>query len=395
MGDKYGFSRWPDVAGFYNKLSELDYPVNIPPVIRDLADSLAREALTRNDSLKALLDFVINNIRYISVDIGRGEFKPLNAADVLGKRFGDCKDQSALLVSLCRALGYDASPALMTTRDKPDIIITHPWPGFFNHVITAVDTGNGYLFLDASQATCCFGNLPFTLRNRRALICGESPFLEFTLTSPFEQGNDIDIELIYSITNTGNLRIDISMEIYKDPAHIFHTQSEKQTLSNMLYTFFDEDIISRFSGNFRILENQNDYIKMTGNLFEELSETPQSNRILINTQSPYMRLLRKYFSLPARNHPYEFDFAFNVNERAILALTDGYTADKDSLALTFNERGLTGELNILSDYNNCEIRKNFRLFNYTLPADRYNRFVDFLLNASQITYNSLEIIKND
>jgi transglutaminase-like putative cysteine protease len=392
MGHKYGFATWTDVAHFYNDLSAATDDGQISSQVIELAHSLTAAASSRDDSLKALLDFVRDNIRYISADIGRGEFKPLGADEVLAKKYGDCKDQSALLTSLCRAIGFAANPALMATRGQPDLIISHPWPGFFNHVITAVDTGNGYLFLDASRPTCCFGNLPFALRNRRALICGDQPFLDFTLTSPFEQGNDIEIDLIYKITRSGDLSADVEINLYKDPAFIFQAKTADQALSNVLTAFFGDDISGRYRSGFKVNIDQHDLVRITGNYFEKLTPSSRSNRLMVNVQSPYLKLLRKYFMPPPRFQPYEFEFGFNVRENVILHLPENYRADKDSVELSFNERGIRADINVLVKNDTCEIVKEFKLFDYSLSGDRYNKFVDYLLIASQIPYNSFELI---
>ncbi|MCP4581835.1 MAG: DUF3857 domain-containing protein [candidate division Zixibacteria bacterium] len=391
-GERYGFSRWSDVALFYNELSRIEYELNPDGPIKTIADSLVYEAVSSSDSLSALLDFVKDNIRYISVNIGRGEFKPFDPLEVLDKRYGDCRDQSALLAALCRAVGFKADPALMTTRDKPDVIISLPWPGFFNHVITAVDTGNGYLFLDASQATCCFSRLPSNLRNRRALICGNDPYLEFTLTSPFETGNDIEIKLVYDIGRGGNIRADVDLRLFRDPAFLFHSDDDEQVLSDVIYAFLGDDILSHFRASFRVESNSADFIRLSGYYFENSTESPKSNRLLVNTRSPFLKFVKNYFQFAGRTHSYNFDFTFSVNEAIQLKLPESFTVDRDSVVLSFNERGLRAQMELTGGGSIFEIKKSFNLFDYTLSADRYNRFNDFLLIASQIPYNSAEII---
>jgi len=394
-GNKYGFNTWTDVAQFYNELSETEYIADDDDTIVLLAANIVKNAENELDSLKALLDYVRDNIRYISVNIGRGEFKPLKAIEVLNKKFGDCKDQSALLTALCRSVGFDANPALMTTRDKPDVILSHPWPGYFNHVITAVDTGSGYLFLDASQATCCFGSLPPNLRNRRALVCGNSPFLEFTLTSPFKLGNDIDIGLVYKIGKGGNIRIEVDLKLYRDPAFMFYAASEERVLTDILYTFLGDDLSSQYRAGFKIVNSAPDFIRVSGFYFEKLPELPRSKRLLINIHSLFLKFIKNYFQYSGRVNSYNFDFTFNVNESINLDLGDYFTAGKDSVTLAFNERGLQAQQVLSCDDNFCRISKSFKLFDYTLTADRYNRFSDFLLIISQIPYNSCEIFPVD
>lgn len=390
-GKKYGFSNWSDVARFYNELAEIEPVPADKSTIKLLAEDIVKDAANELDSLEALLDYVRDNIRYISLNIGRGEFKPLKPIEVLNKKFGDCKDQSALLTALCRSLGFDANPALMTTRDIPDVILSLPWPGYFNHVITAVDTGDGYLFLDAGQATCCFGSLPPNLRNRRALVCGNSPFLEFTLTSPLELGNDIDIDLIYKIGMGDNIRIEADLKLYRDPAFMFYAVSAERVLTDILYAFWGDDISGRNRSGFEILNNAPDFIRISGSYFERLAEPSKSDRLLINIHSPFLKYIKKYFQYPGRINSYNFDFTFNVNESVNLDLGDNFAAEKDSMALMFNERGLQAQQAVNSDGRICRISKSFKLFDYTLTPDRYNRFNDFLLIISQIPYNSSEI----
>lgn len=394
-GNKYGFASWHDVADFYNQLSAGDNEMKPDSQITRIADSLVAGATTRSDSLKALLDYMLENIRYISMDIGRGEFKPLKPIEVLEKKYGDCKDQSELLCALCRAVGFAADPALMSTRNNPDVLISLPWPGFFNHVITAVDTGNGYRFLDASQATCCFGNLPFNLRNRRALVCGNSPFLEFTLTSPYVKENKITINSSYVIGSEDNMAVSIKMQLLRDPAYMFYSADEQQVLSNVLYAFFGDELKGRFSSSFKINHNQPDFIEVTGSLLEKPQSSPGGKRLLVNIMSPFSKILKKYFPATGRVNPYVFDFTFNISEETDISVPPKFSPDIDSLSLAFNERGIKADIDSRCDTTSVSFNKSFSLFEYTIDADRYNKFADFLLKASQASYNSVEIISTD
>jgi len=219
--------------------------------------------------------------------------------------------------------------------------------------------------------------------------------LEFTLTSPFGQSNDINIFMTYTIGDGTDMRVNVDIELYRDPAHVFHARSDQQILSNILFSFFSEEIMGRYSSSFRAEENRSDYIRVTGSFYEQIPETPSSNRFLVATQSPYVEILKNYFVLPKRENSFEFDYAFNISETVNFKFDDDFRAMSDSLILSFNERGVKAELNVLTSESSCQINKKFNLFDYDLTADRYNRFVDFLLIASQISYNSIELLKAD
>lgn len=388
-GYKHGFNSWAEVAAFYNNLSEDRQKPDIK--ITTLAESLCADARSQTDSLEALFGFVRDNIRYISVDIGRGEFKPLFACDVLSKRYGDCKDQSALLTSLYRAVGFKASPALITTRDSPDILTPLPWPGYFNHVITAVDTGDGYLFLDASQSTCCFGKLPAKLRNRRALICGTEPFLDFTLTSPYDTGNLLDFDLTYRVGSGSEIRCDVQLKIYNDPAFALYASSPEKALIDLLDIFFSKTGAEQYRSNFRIDRLSPENIEVSGHFFEQLPVPSRGNGRLIKIHSAFIDYLKKYFFPPERKQPYAFDFTFRMNETTRLELSDGFIVKKYPAILSFDEQGIHSRLSLVSDSNFCRIDRDFILLNYTISPEQYNKFYDFLLTVSQIAYNSIEI----
>jgi hypothetical protein len=387
---KYGFTSWADVAGFYNDLAE---GMAAPSAdIAQLANDLCSESHSYLDSLKGLFNFVRDNIRYISLDIGRGEFQPLNASDVLRKKYGDCKDQSTLLIALCRSAGIKANPALITTRDRPDVVLDLPWQGYFNHVITAIDTGSGYLFLDASRPTCCFGNLPAKLRNRRALICGTESFLDFTLTSPHDPGNRIDIKVAYQLYPAGNFRCDIDIELFKESAFEFYSTDSEKILPGVVRAFMGNGILKFQPSGFKIIQHTPDFIKISGQFFDKMSVIPKSRRLLLNIRSPFSEYLKKYFNIPGRANPCQFDFTFNMKETVELKLTDGFMLNKDSVNLAFNERGLNSALSLISDKESCQINREFKVFDYAISADRYGRFYDFFLIASQIAYNSIEVM---
>lgn len=388
-GYKYSFNNWAEVAAFYNNLSENRQKPDIK--ITTLAETLCADARNQTDSLEALFSFVRDSIRYISIDIGRGEFMPLFAYDVLSKRYGDCKDQSVLLTSLCRAAGFRASPALIATRDSPDVLTPLPWPGYFNHVITAVDTGDGYLFLDASQSTCCFGKLPAKLRNRRALVCGNEPFLDFTLTSPYDAGNFIDLDLIYRIGSESEIRCDVQIKIYNDPAFVLYTKSQEKVLIDLLDVFFSKTSAEQYRSNFRIDRLSPKNIEVSGHFFEPLPAPSKSNRMLVRIHSAFIDYLKKYFVPPKRKQPYVFDFTFRMSETVRLELSDGFAVRKFPSILSFDEQGIRSNLFSGSDSRVSQIERDFILLNYTISPDLYNKFYDFLLSASQIAYNSVEI----
>lgn len=100
--------------------------------------------------LLAALRFVQDDIRYLGIELGASSHQPENPSVVLERRFGDCKDKTRLLITILRALGIKASPALVNPDLGRGLDDRSPSPLAFNHVITRAESGGRTYWLDAT-----------------------------------------------------------------------------------------------------------------------------------------------------------------------------------------------------------------------------------------------------
>ena len=103
------------------------------------------------DRLVAALRFVQDDIRYMSISMGRGSYEPQTPEQVMRQRFGDCKDKALLFVTMLEELGIDAQPALVHTEDRHTIADGHPSPLAFDHVIVRVELEEAVYWLDPTR----------------------------------------------------------------------------------------------------------------------------------------------------------------------------------------------------------------------------------------------------
>jgi transglutaminase-like putative cysteine protease len=96
------------------------------------------------------LQFVQEQIRYVSISIGHGAYQPASPNTVLSRRFGDCKDKSLLLVTILRELGIEARPALVNSRRGRLLDAALPTPYIFDHVIVRAKIGQDTYWLDGT-----------------------------------------------------------------------------------------------------------------------------------------------------------------------------------------------------------------------------------------------------
>ena len=160
------FRNWDELGEWIRSLFA---PKAVPsPEIQAKAADLTKNSKTDADKIQAIYKFVSSQYHYIGLDFGIGRLQPHAAADVLTNQYGDCKDKHTLFAALLAAAGIKAYPALisMTSKIDPDI----PSPAQFDHVITAIPQGQGYLFLDTTPEIAPYGFLVAALRDKKALV---------------------------------------------------------------------------------------------------------------------------------------------------------------------------------------------------------------------------------
>lgn len=138
------FKNWSEVVQWAQGL----FPGNAPK--EDLESVLAqvRAERTPEEKVRRALAFVQGEIRYLSLSFGENSHRPFSPRDVLGRRFGDCKDKSSLLVAILRAEGIDAVPVLLSNSMRGGVEKLLPSPLDFDHAIVRVRLNGKRYYLD-------------------------------------------------------------------------------------------------------------------------------------------------------------------------------------------------------------------------------------------------------
>jgi len=127
------------------------------------------------EKIRAIYDFCAKDIRYVAIEYGQAGYEPHKAEEIFVNKYGDCKDQAVLLVTMLKQAGLKAYPVLIGTRESFDLYKDFP-AVLFNHCIAAVDLAGKTVFLDPTAETCSFGDLPLDDQGRRVLLFSESGY---------------------------------------------------------------------------------------------------------------------------------------------------------------------------------------------------------------------------
>lgn len=142
-------------------------------------DDLPEEAVADVERLTAGVDdlrerarlvyeYLQQNTRYVSVQLGIGGWQPFPASYVHERRYGDCKALTNYLGALLAVAEVPSFPALIG-HGRPDLAPDFP-RNAFNHVVLYVPLPDGDLWLEATSRTAPFGYLGPGSEDRWTLV---------------------------------------------------------------------------------------------------------------------------------------------------------------------------------------------------------------------------------
>jgi len=167
------FSSWDQIYNWWWSLARDKIKATKP--IKELVYRLTKDAKTEEEKAKILYNFCARNIRYVAVAYGQAGYEPHQAEEIFLNKYGDCKDQSILLVTMLREAGLNAYPVLIGTEDYFNLYPDFP-SVLFNHCIVMVELKEKSIFLDPTCTTCAFGDLPSGDQKRKVLVFKDGGF---------------------------------------------------------------------------------------------------------------------------------------------------------------------------------------------------------------------------
>ncbi len=141
------WKNWSQMDAFFAPV--IEGSAKVTPPIQMLAEDIMAKSTSTADRIQEVFNYIDDNIRYVSMNLGQNGLTPHPAEETLKNRYGDCKDRAALAITVLKALGVKAYPCLVAPQ-LPDIDDRLPRWGYFNHMIAAVEH-NGLHFVESTD----------------------------------------------------------------------------------------------------------------------------------------------------------------------------------------------------------------------------------------------------
>jgi len=164
---------WEDISGWYYGLVEKN--LKITKEIEETAKAVCQGKETLKDKTRAILEYIQDNFRYVSMSFGENSLEPHPTDDVFRNKYGDCKDLSLLTMAMLKSAGIHSYVALFNNEFAiSDPQFDLPFPYLFDHVILLVeDKANGDFYIDPLLDGYDIGEFPPSHQGAYTFIINE------------------------------------------------------------------------------------------------------------------------------------------------------------------------------------------------------------------------------
>lgn len=157
---------WAQVVAEYRAILE---PRLVDPGIREWVQEAVGDAKSRDQKVQRILTRLQKQIRYVGLEFGESAIVPRTPKETMRRGYGDCKDQSTLLVAMLREAGIEAHLALLRAGENRDFTPEFPGLAAFNHAIVFLP-GTSPLWIDPTVPQARVGQIPIADAGRNALV---------------------------------------------------------------------------------------------------------------------------------------------------------------------------------------------------------------------------------
>jgi hypothetical protein len=173
LGDYKGnMNTWQNYGKFFYAIkSGRD---NLPDNVRQQVHKLTDGITDIKKKVSVLYEYLQQNTRYISIQLGIGGWQPFDATEVANKGYGDCKALSNYMYSLLKEARIRSDYTLIHAGEN-ETYMTNDFPyNQFNHVILFVPLPKDTIWLECTDQTLPAGYLSAFTADRYALAVDET-----------------------------------------------------------------------------------------------------------------------------------------------------------------------------------------------------------------------------
>ncbi len=388
--DWNSFGKW-----MYHDLIKDTY--DLPESTISLIQNLVKNEPNDVEKAKKIYQYVQDKVRYISVQVGIGGWKPFNASEVDKLGYGDCKALTNYTRSLLKAAGVESNYSVVYAG-KSQRSLEHDFAAMQgNHVILNIpQENNENIWLECTSQKLPFGFIgDFTDDRDVLVITPEGGKIKHTKKYTVEENTQI-IKGSYSISNDGAIEANAivnSKGIQYDDKYWLETETERDL--DIHYKKRWKYINSISVTNMHIENNKNDV-----EFIEDVSfKASNYSKIVGNRMLLTLNALNRNTHVPdryrTRKQPLKVKRGFiDIDEVEIKLPVDYKVESMPKTMLVENKYGSYKAEVKVKDENTLIYKRKFVINDGEFPKEDYAGFRNFYKEVSKMDNAKVALIKN-
>lgn len=270
------------------------------------------------DKIRLVYEYLQNNTRYVSIQLGIGGWQPFEASFVHEKKFGDCKALSNYTRALLDRYQVRSYYTLINAGGFKNNVEEDFPNAHFNHAIVTVPLENDTIFLECTSQTNPFGYMGTFTSNRNALmITPEGGKLISTKKYlPAENVQSTIVEIDLSEEDNANIRFERNYKGLEIDNHNFQSLYWKDSKEIEKWVRENHEWGGEKINSIELADFQKNQVPETGYVVAAVSKSEyvsMGDRKFISIQRYVDSHLRK-MSSRARKTPIQIRYGYSQND---------------------------------------------------------------------------------
>lgn len=221
---------WNDF-GKWVYLDLIENTIDLPESTAVYIQDLVKDEKTDIDKAKKIYQYVQDKVRYISVQVGIGGWKPFNASEVDRLSYGDCKGLTNYTMALLKAVGINSNFTLLFAGNSQRNIEKDFTIMQANHAILSIpQTDKEDIWLECTSQKLPFGFIGDFTDNRDVLvITPEGGEIKHTKKYTTDENTQI-IKANYKVLENGAIDVNVILKskgIQYDDKYWLESETER------------------------------------------------------------------------------------------------------------------------------------------------------------------------
>lgn len=394
--EKYNgnMNSWQDFGKFVYSLKQGrdQLPDNVKQKVHAIADNISNPKL----KIAKLYEYMQQNTRYISIQLGIGGWQPFDATYVATKAYGDCKALTNYMYSLLKEAGINSSYTLVKAGRSASKVIADFPSQQFNHVILSVPLKEDTVWLECTSQTLPAGYLGDFTCDRYALVVNENGG---TLVRTPKYGMTENLEkrkIMAVLENDATLKLKATTSyggLQQDRYHDLINSLSKEKVKEVLHEQLDFATYDINGFEYKESKSSLPAIEESLDIVVSNYATITGKRLFI-IPNVMTRTHRKLQADSTRKFDLELGFEYKDVDTVEIELPAGYTAESMPQDVSVNSKFGNYYCSIKLTGNKLYYYRMIEHYGGRFSAKEYNELVKFYDAIYKADRNKVVLVKN-